>query len=376
MSYLIVSNPSYVGGAERMLIKIAVGLKQSDFGPIIATRSEKLYQEFSALGTQTFFYRAREMRRTINPVRLILIVVSLISINRKIFVLIRKYKPVFVYTLSWDSFLVSVFAAKLARIPLVYHAHSLLKPRWITRVVFRNLVTPFVNLTIAVSDAVKNHYVTHFGLPARKIRRIYNGMTQPRPIAPPENQRNKIVVGTAARIEPSKGLHVLVEAAQLVLRSCSNVEFLIVGDISSHRHSAYKEELVQQIQANCSKVIKLIGWQEQIEDVIARMDIFVCPSIEPEGLPLSILEAMSLRKPIIASAVGGIPELVVTNETGLLIAAGDAHALAQAICRLVENRPLRQKMGSQGQKRAQQVFSYQQFRDEILAAFRAVAGSQ
>jgi glycosyltransferase involved in cell wall biosynthesis len=111
-----------------------------------------------------------------------------------------------------------------------------------------------------------------------------------------------------------------------------------------------------------------------VRQILARSDVFVLPSIY-ESLPISILEAMAARLPVVASAVGGVPELVVDGETGLLVPARDPEALADGLGALLADRDLRRRFGDAGRARAERMFDIQSFHGLHLELYKRELGA-
>lgn len=116
---------------------------------------------------------------------------------------------------------------------------------------------------------------------------------------------------------------------------------------------------------------RFLGFRNDVPDILAASDIFALPS-RAEGLPMSILEAMSHRLPVVCTPVGGNPELVLDGEHGKLTPVGDAQALAQAITQLVLDPVLRQRQGEAGYKRVSQDFSFERTSSLYEAIYRRI----
>jgi glycosyltransferase involved in cell wall biosynthesis len=115
-------------------------------------------------------------------------------------------------------------------------------------------------------------------------------------------------------------------------------------------------------------VLTLTGTRDDVPALLAQADVFALSS-RSEGAPLSILEAMAAGLPVVASRVGGVPELVVDGETGLLVPPGDPAALAAALGRLVADAGLRDRLGAAGRQRAQRCFDVRRQRREHLDCY-------
>jgi len=151
-----------------------------------------------------------------------------------------------------------------------------------------------------------------------------------------------VVVG---RLEPQKGHRILLDALPAVLRSFPRVRLVCLSD--GQLRAALER---QTLKLGLTDAVRFVGYQPDIAEWLALADISILPSFF-EGLPLTVIEAMAAGRPVIASAVDGVPEVLVDGESGLLIPPGDSGALARAICRLVGDPALRQAMARAGRRR-------------------------
>jgi glycosyltransferase involved in cell wall biosynthesis len=168
------------------------------------------------------------------------------------------------------------------------------------------------------------------------------------------------VLGTVSSLNPHKGHTYLLEAATKVLEIFPTAQFLLVGD------GRMKEELEIKAQnLNLLSSIKFLGIRKDIPEILAVIDIFVLPSSSREGLGISLLEAMAAEKPVVASDIGGIPEVVIDGETGFLVPPKNSHDLAGAIIELLKNPAKAALMGQQGRQRVKEKFTTQQMLENI-----------
>jgi glycosyltransferase involved in cell wall biosynthesis len=146
------------------------------------------------------------------------------------------------------------------------------------------------------------------------------------------------VIGVAARVAPQKDFETLIRAAAIVQRRRSDVRLLIVGDhqreLQHRAHFASLKPLLRETRTE--DYFHFAGFQEEMRTFFSAIDTFAL-STHAEGIPLVILEAMAHRRPIVATAVGGIPEAIVNGRSALLVAPGDPQALATALIRLAED---------------------------------------
>lgn len=173
-----------------------------------------------------------------------------------------------------------------------------------------------------------------------------------------------LLVANVGNLYPVKGQDVLVSAASRVLRERPELPLHIAIAGRGEQESTLRS-MAQE--AGIADRVHLLGFRDDIPDLLAASDIFALPS-RSEGLPLALLEAMSAGTPIIASAVGGIPEVVRDGETALLFPAGSAQDLASALLRLATDRELRSRLAENGRDLAQRRYSP----EAMAAAYEAV----
>jgi glycosyltransferase involved in cell wall biosynthesis len=163
--------------------------------------------------------------------------------------------------------------------------------------------------------------------------------------------QHSVLVGFLGRIIPLKGPDCLLAAAQTLIPRHPHLHFVLLGD------GCLRTALEQQAVSLGAR-FQLLGDRPSSE-WFPLIDILVLPS-ESEGLPFAVLEAMAWGKPVVASAVGGVPEAVVDGETGLLIPPGDVRALETALNTLICHPEMRRQMGLAGRARAERLFDSRQ----------------
>lgn len=176
------------------------------------------------------------------------------------------------------------------------------------------------------------------------------------------------IVGLVGRVVEGKGHKEFILAARQVLNTVPEAKFVIVGDNqggdNSSKYFAEVKDLVSSEKLD--KDILFTGWRDDIMNVIGGLDILVQASTTfPEGFGLTIVEAMALNKPVVATNIPGPSEIVVDGETGFLVPPGDAAALAEAILKLLNNPGLVWKMGEAGRKRVEQYFDIRKTAREV-----------
>ena len=236
----------------------------------------------------------------------------------------------------------------------------------------------FADRVVAVSDGQRAKLL-RAGVAPHKIRVSHNAISleqQKGPDADPsERERlgippDALLVGTAGRLSPEKNHLGLVRAAAQVLRQRSDVHFVIWGE------GPLRRQLEQEIEAqNLRGRIHLPGFRADVQRHFHEIDLFVLPS-HTEGLSNVLLEAAACSKAVVATAVGGNPEVVLDGTTGILTPAGDAVALAEAILRLLAAPELRTAMGRTGRRRVAEHFDFDAQTDRYLALYRSLLSGE
>jgi glycosyltransferase involved in cell wall biosynthesis len=211
-------------------------------------------------------------------------------------------------------------------------------------------LTPSMDRLIAVSDAIVDK-IQDEGREGAEVSLIYNGVDLERydhqePCCTLREEYGMEpgaqIVGIVARLEPEKGHATLLDAWPLVLRSCPDAYLLVVGEGS--RCDAL---MAQAADLGIARRVVFTGRREDVPAVTAALDVAVLPSYR-EAQGLSVLEAMALSRPVVASNVGGIPEMIEDGVTGLLVPPRDPEALAAAIVRLLSDHSLADMLGRAG----------------------------
>lgn len=211
-----------------------------------------------------------------------------------------------------------------------------------------------IDCVVSISKSIQ-HIVEKGGVHPSKIRLVYEGLDlagfPPRDFHRVRDQGEPFVVGTISHLSPEKGQRYLVEAASLIPDVRRRMRFVIVGD------GECREELEKQVtKLGLEGCFHFAGFQDDTLKYLRSFDSLVLPSLS-EGLSSAILSAMACSLPVIATQVGGIPELVLAGENGLLVPPANPMALAQAIERLAANSDEAVRMGRHGRRRMEESFT-------------------
>ncbi|MFC6835085.1 glycosyltransferase [Halomarina ordinaria] len=168
-------------------------------------------------------------------------------------------------------------------------------------------------------------------------------------------------VGTAALINPRKGLDDLLAAARLLAESRDDVVFAVAGAPARPEDEAHLADLLAQREAyGLTERVSFLGWVEDVPSYLAGLDVFVLPS-HNEGIPGAVREASAMELPVVATDVGGTADVVADGVTGLLVDPGEPADLAAAVERLLSNPDERRAMGERGRRRIVESFSLRSY---------------
>jgi len=288
-----------------------------------------------------------------------------------------------VHTHRYKDTVLGAMAAKLAGVPHVIRTmHGLREPMtgWnrFKFGVYERLDTMMLrwcaDRVIAVSNRMAGALMLN-GYRSSRVTTIHNGIQLGKVItrrSPEEMQRElgvngaTIVIGTAGRLAPVKGHDTFLRAARLILDREPGARFVIAGDGPlEHDLKALASRL--GIDGAC----RFPGARRDIHDVMSAMDIFVLPSLN-EGLPMAVLEAMALAKPVVVSRVGGLPEVIQQGKSGLLVPPGDVDALAAACLAVASDRDWAARMATEAKRTVEEEFSHERNGEALVDVYGAV----
>jgi glycosyltransferase involved in cell wall biosynthesis len=345
-------------GPESKALETCSKFNRQKFETIIAySRGGRLLKEFENIGVRVEQFDTRS-KLNLHEVWYLY---RLIKVN--------KINILQTHGLRVDFF--GSLAAKLAGVPHVITRHVALSHHLIGEyrrrlyMAFDNRALKSATKIITVSKIVEDDLVLNQGINRNKIVTIYNGVDLERfsKVTPQVKvrireefgiDRRNQVVGMIAQLTNWKGIPYFLRAIPSILKRCPNVVFLIVGE-GGERKSL---EILLETLGLASYVI-LTGFRRDIPELISIMDISVLSSLR-EGLPNVLIESMAMRKPIVATDVGGVSELVINNKTGFLIPPRDSTKLCDAIVKLLEDKEKAEKFGAAGRELAEQKFSLTQ----------------
>ncbi len=336
-----------VGGAQSALWRLLKGINRKRYSPFVGCL-------FNGNGTTAQAIRALDisvfdagMRHKADWGALL-----------RIYQWLRTFRPMILHTSLFHANLIGRVIGRLAGVPIILCSERTMamEPPW--RYQLNRLTINWVDGVIAVSEKVREFCISQVRLPSDKIRVIYNGVetttTSPKTREQARQElglpSNGVVIGAVLRLEPVKGADDLLHAFAHILKR-SQAWLTIIGD---GREREALHAMARQLGIDSHLI--WAGYRDQAMDLLPAFDIFVQPSWH-EGLPNAVLEAMASAVPVVATAVGGTPEVIIDGENGLLMSPRNPNALAEAISRLINDPELRYNLGQMGRRRVEQCFT-------------------
>jgi len=338
---------SLSGGAERIAALVAMRLDPGRFDRVIcATRTvdEAARKECIAAGVRVLALRRRSTYAIWNWLPLAR--------------LLRRERVDVLHAHKFRSNVWAAVLGALMRVPVVVaHEHGWEHPGRIVRFMNRWVVAKRCDEILVVSRSERTRLIEVDGIPPDRVNLMSNGIPDLTPTVGRDIRKelripaHSPIIGSVAVLRPEKALEVLIEAAEIVVSQRADAKVLIVGS------GPEDEKLLSLIESlGLGKVVLLTGERSDIPDLVSAIDIAVCCS-DREGSPLSVMEYMAAGKPVVATNVGGLPEMVEDGVNGLLVEKRDAKALADAILRLIADENLRERLGAAGKELQAKEFS-------------------
>ena len=299
--------------------------------------------------------------------------------------LLIRERPFIVHTHTSKAGILGRLAAKLARVPIIIHTphghvfyghFGLLVSRFF--LLTERLMARITDRMVALTQAERNDHIALSVFSPEKIDTIHSGVDVDRFMNVRVNIAEKkrglglnskgLVVGTVGWLLPIKGPMHLLKAMSHVWESHPETNLVFVGKGDLER--GLKEEARRM---GVSEKAIFLGWRDDIPEIMQVLDVFVLPSLN-EGMGRVLVEAMAAGKPVVASGVGGILDLVKEGQNGFLAGPGDEKGLAIAIKKLLEDKEMREVMGKRGREMAQD-FSVEKMIEKIDILYESLLHS-
>lgn len=290
---------------------------------------------------------------------------------------LREQKLDVVHTHRYKENILGGVAAKFSGVPVTVHTVHGLQEKlkgwrllkmnaysWVNSAIAKWMNQSIIGVSEEITSVMRQQFprnpvvCIHNGINVKKVRPTVSSGAKRRELGIPEDE---IVIGTVGRLVPVKGMEYLLKAISALCESLREVpvRLLVVGDgLLRSKLEALAKEL------NIDQKTLFLGERDDVYDLMNLFDIYALPSLH-EGIPMALLEAMALRRPIVASRVGGIPEVVTDMEDGRLVPAQDVNALSHVLKELALSRALREQVGKAGQERVAQSYDRGKMASEV-----------
>ena len=304
--------------------------------------------------------------------------------TRSMVSLIRREKPDIIQCHSIRSLLMIGPAARLTKTPTIWYVKSELENAWLDRVGLA-LANRVEFLCDSLAEGKYPHLRRYFkqkigllalGVDLDEIERVENSDTVELERDLSLN-RGDLNIAFLGRVSPMKGIDYLLGAMKRVQRKVKRAKLYVVGEADLEKNISFERAMRERVSSDedLRGRVVFLGWRQDALSILSLMDFFVLPSLT-EGFPRSIVEAMALGKAVIGTRVGGVPEAILENQTGLIVEPRDEKGLADAMILLAGDKALRTKLGEAGRRRASDLYSFKRFVFELEKVYRAMVPDQ
>ncbi|MBI4640808.1 MAG: GT4 family glycosyltransferase PelF [Candidatus Tectomicrobia bacterium] len=278
-------------------------------------------------------------------------------------------------------------AAKLAGAPVIIHSpHGHVFEGYFGPAVSRlfleleRVAGRFSDKIVALTESERNEYKAWRIGDERRVTVIPNGIdiaTYKRQGGNSQDKRAELgfsgrewIIATVGRLVPIKGHTYLIAALKRVIEKVPEARLWLIGD------GPLRKALEEEVEAlGMARYVSFLGLRDDVPELLSAIDLFVLPSLN-EGFGLVLIEAMVMEKPVVAFEVGGVPDIVIHGEVGLLVPARDVEALATAIISLEQDRALAKKMGQKGAMRVKAYFGIEVMVEKFESLYEGLLSSK
>lgn len=287
--------------------------------------------------------------------------------------IVRKERADLIHAHTRVSQVAAAIASSMTGAPYVTTCHGYFKKR------SRGIIDTWGVRVVAISDAVKRHLIDDLGVDASRIELIYSGIELERfsrairseevsAVKKSLGFNDEPVLGTVGRLSPVKGQRFLIEAMKEITSVVPEARCLLVGN---GPEEASLKALVGSLGLKGS--VRFVESCDDTHKYLSAMDIFVFPSLK-EGLGIALLEAMASGRACIASRTGGIEDIIEDGKDGILVDAGDKSAITSSAVNLLNDGPLRDKLGKAARETAVRRFDINSMADNMKKLYDGTIG--
>jgi glycosyltransferase involved in cell wall biosynthesis len=344
----VVDGLSGLGGGERVAAELAMRLDPGRFESVFCVTRPRWgpgrEESLRAAGVRTLTLRRRSAGNLLAW--------------RPLISLLRRERTDILHCHKFGSNVWGAILGRLSGVPVfVAHEHVWSYEGQALRRLLDRLIANEAHVFLTISRETRRQMIEVEGIDPALVRVLPNGIP-PLPESSGRDVRRELgidqdalVVGAVSVLRPQKALQVLIRSAARLVAEFPTLKVIIAGEGPQR---ANLEALVTEFGLDGR--VMLVGPRTDVSDVLASLDVAVSSS-DYEGSPLAVIEYMAAAKAIVATRVGGVPDLIEDGVHGLLVEAQDAHGLASAVARLLREPELRARMGGEARKRQQAEFT-------------------
>lgn len=363
-SILFIHGVSDIGGAERELLTILDQLPPFGFSvSVVCPREGPLMNELAARHLTTLagvfppWRKASGLLKRRGAVRAL-----------REFVVTDRPSIVHVNDIWWVP--QALRAVKGTSFPVVAHVRQEIEPSKVSKYELHK-----ADFVLAVSRQVQQA-LEQGGVSPGKVRTLHSGVDLARiPVVDRAEVRRQfgipdkaILLGTVANLFPRKGYEVMLQALPKVVSQYPDVRYLIIGS----GNPDYERKLRGIVQKRkLGENVSFLGFQKDIYPLLSALNLYVHPSLM-EGFGIAVIEAMAMKKPVIATKTGGLPDIVLDGKTGFLIPPNDSDRLSQKIVECIGHPSQLNEMGQQGCVRVEKYFSVRSMMKNLTLAYKSL----
>ncbi|AGX43827.1 glycosyltransferase family 4 protein [Clostridium saccharobutylicum] len=358
-------------GADKVLLELIKGLDKTRFNPIVVLPCEGiLVNALRKEGIETEVIPYPILRRKYFNLKGIIKYIISYRKYCKLILKLVKDKNINLLHINTTAVLEGIYLRKKLKIPMIWHVHEILiNPKIIYKFI-SFIIGKYSDRTVVVSNAVGNHLINSNRVNPNKVKTIYNGVNNAIFNSNNETEylreelqipKDAFIVGMIGRVNAWKGQKDFLAAIEPILAKYHNVYAVMVGGVFEGEEWRM-EELKQKVsESHFKDRIIIQNFRKDCPNLHNIFDIFVLPSTNPDPLPTVVLEAMATGKPVIGYKHGGICEMVVDEETGLLAEVRNTEDMSSKIELLIKDRIKMIDMGIQAKKRQKMMFSLKSY---------------
>lgn len=344
------------GGGEKWHFETASRLHEEGYDVLVITnKKSKLYEKLQKTNIKNLQFYIKNLT-FLNPFKVL-----------RLMKIIREYNPSTVILGLPSDVKTGGIASKLAGIrKIIYRRGTALpvKRTWLNQWLFKKVVTNIIANSHEIQKLISKNFSRDFD--SNKVQLIYNGIEIDKislnhtRLDLERSSEDEIIMGNAGRLVEQKGQKYLVDLAVILKNKKYKFKIYIAGSGKLHK------ELQSYIQQKgVEKHVILLDFVHNVPDFIKALDIFLFPSVH-EGSANVLLEAMTLKKPVVAFRISSIPEIVEHEKDGLLAGFKNTNSFAEQVIRLIDNKQFRDKLGENARKKIIEKFNFDHTYREVL----------